>query len=432
MNDVDTLLAALADPLPDAPPSATLVAALRRELAAREAKAAVALEAARAEIEASARFVAVLSHEIRTPLNGVLAVAEVLAAEALPPAAARHARTVAESSRALLRILSDALDLHRGGGEAGALALSPAPEPLRPLVDELEALWRPRALADGVRLHVSYLGDPGACAVVDGLRLRQVLNNLLGNALKFAAGGAVELAVSARPGADGLAVSAEVRDTGPGIAPDMLERVFEPFAQTELGRAMGGAGLGLAVSRRVASALGGRVYARNNAGRGATFVLELLLPFATAEAEARSTPAAPPARTLPRAAHVLVVDDNATNRVVAQTLCRMFGASSEVAADGVEAVELARTGAFDLVLMDIRMPRMDGVEAARAIRATSGPVGRVPIIALTANADNDMARLYIAAGMQSVVEKPIQSDRLLAAMTAALEGRGAAAAARAA
>ncbi len=432
MTAVDTLLAALADPLPDAPPPATLVAALRRELAAREAAAAREMASARAEVEASNRFVAVLSHEIRTPLNGVLAVAELLQGEALPPGAARLARTVVESSRNLLRILTDALDLHRGGGEGGALALSAAPEPLRPLLDELEALWRPRAVADGVRLHVSYSGEPGACAVVDGVRLRQVLNNLLGNALKFAAGGAVELAVSARPGADGLSVTAEVRDTGPGIAPDMLERVFEPFAQTELGRAMGGAGLGLAVSRRIATALGGRLYARNNAGRGATLVLELLLPFAAADGDGGSAATAPPTRTLPRAAHVLVVDDNATNRVVAQTLCRMFGASSEVAADGVEAVEMARTGAFDLVLMDIRMPRMDGVEATRAIRATTGAVGRMPIIALTANADADVARLYIAAGMQDVVEKPIQSDRLLAAMTAALDAPGVAAAARAA
>jgi two-component system, sensor histidine kinase len=262
---------------------------------------------------------------------------------------------------------------------------------------------------------------------VDGVRLRQVLNNLLGNALKFAAGGAVELAVTARPGPDGLAVAVEVRDTGPGVPPAMLETVFEPFAQTELGRAMGGAGLGLAVSRRIVAAMGGRLHARNNAGRGATFAVELLLPRPAGEAGE----AAPvqPARTLPRPAHVLVVDDNATNRVVAQTLCRMFGASSEVAADGVEAVEMARTGAFDLILMDIRMPRMDGVEATRAIRATSGPVGRTPIIALTANADAEVSRLYLAAGMAGVVEKPIQSDRLLAAMTAALEGPGAAVAA---
>ncbi|MBE7218298.1 MAG: response regulator [Caulobacteraceae bacterium] len=422
MNRLDALLDALADPAPGGLSRADLLAAARREVAARDAAAAKALAAAKATADERTRFIAVLSHEIRTPLNGVLAVAELLDKEPLQPPAKGYARTVAESARTLLRILSDALELHRGEGPTGGVTLTPAPEPLHPLVDELEALWRPRAAAEGVRLHMSYVGDTAIQAVVDGVRLRQVLNNLLGNALKFAAGGGVELTLSAAPGPDGLRVRAEVRDTGPGLEPDMLERVFEPFSQTELGRAMGGAGLGLAVSRRIAEAMGGRLSARNNPGRGAAFTLDLLLAQASVAPVLReAAPAPADSQRLPRSAHVLVVDDNATNRMVAQTLCRIFGATSETAGDGLEAVELARSGAFDLILMDIRMPRMDGVEATRAIRALPAPVSATPILALTANVDPGAAEAYLAAGMQAVVEKPIQSDRLYAAMRDALE-----------
>ena len=422
MTRLDALLAALADPAPGGLARADLLAAARRELEAQDAAQAQALAAARFDAEEKARFIAVLSHEIRTPLNGVLAVAELLEREALPAAAAGYARTVADASRTLLRVLSDALDLHRGGGAGpqGGLPLSPAPEPLRPLLDELEALWRPRAAAEGARLHVSYAGDPTLAVMVDGVRLRQVLNNLVGNALKFAGAGVVEASLSAKPEAGGLRVCVEVRDTGPGVDPDMLERVFEPFVQSELGRSMGGAGLGLAVSRRVAHALGGRLWARNNAGRGACFALELVLPKAGEPAEAPAAVADAGCR-LGRPAHVLVVDDNATNRMVAQTLCRIFGASTETASDGAEAVEMVRDGAFDLVLMDIRMPRMDGVEATRAIRALPGPAASTPVVALTANVEPEAARSYLAAGMRAVVEKPIQSERLLAAMREALE-----------
>lgn len=426
MTRLNALLAALADPAPGGLPRAGLLAAVRRELEAQDAAHAAALAAARFDAEEKARFIAILSHEIRTPLNGVLAVAELMEREALAELATGYARTVADSSRSLLRVLSDALELHRGGGAQSGLPLCPAPEPLRPLLDELEALWRPRAAAEGARLHVSYAGDPTLSALVDGVRLRQVLNNLLGNALKFAGGGVVEASLSVEPQGDSLRMRADVRDTGPGLDPDMLERVFEPFVQTELGRAMGGAGLGLAVSHRIAEAMGGRLTARNNPGKGACFTLEVALPRAGEPVAAPAAPADAARASLGRPAHVLVVDDNATNRMVAQTLCRIFGASTETAGDGVEAVEMVRAGAFDLVLMDIRMPRMDGLEATRAIRALPGPAGATPVVALTANVEPEAARSYLAAGMRAVVEKPIQSERLLAAMREALEaGAGA-------
>ncbi len=165
--------------------------------------------------------------------------------------------------------------------------------------------------------------------------------------------------------------------------------------------------------------MGGTIHAESNVGEGVTVSFDLLLPRAEVETEVAP---APTIGSASGAVHVLVVDDNATNRMVAEGLCEMFDCTSETAEDGVEAVEAARSGRFDLILMDIKMPRMDGMEATRAIRDLEGPAGRVPIIALTANADPEDAKAYLACGMASVVEKPIKPERLLAAMNAALEG----------
>jgi CheY-like chemotaxis protein len=180
------------------------------------------------------------------------------------------------------------------------------------------------------------------------------------------------------------------------------------------------AALGLVLAREVIQALGGRVWKEAHEGSARTLAFELVLPAAAEEAEP-TRQAAPGRRS-----HILVVDDNATNRMVAQALCEMFDCTCEAAEDGQEAVEAARAGRFDLILMDIRMPNMDGVEAARAIRALPGAAGRVPIIALTANADPEDAQTYRAAGMNGVVEKPMKAEHLLVALREALDGGGAA------
>ncbi len=371
-----------------------------------------ALESARSR----SQFLTVMSHELRTPMNGVLAVAELLRRQPLNAQAHAHVTTIVESSETLLRILQDALDLSRA--EAGELELRATPTPLRELMDEVQAQWAPRASQDNVSLMISYEGDTELAAVIDGARLKQVFNNLIGNALKFARNGVVEASLKATAAGDRITLEARIRDDGPGIDADRVDTIFEPFVH---GSGQDGAGLGLSICRQIIDRMGGRVWARNNGGRGATFGFDVEVQRTQAEAAAASNVQSLPDLEMASTPHVLIVDDNATNRVVAQALCEMFGCTSETAEDGAEALEAVQERKFDLVLMDIKMPRMDGVQATKAIRALDGPVGGIPIVALTANADPEDAKKYLACGMAAVVEKPIKPERLRMAMNAALE-----------
>ncbi len=370
-----------------------------------------ALAAARAK----SQFLGIMSHELRTPMNGVLAVAELLRRQPLNAQAQAHVATIVESSETLIRILQDALDLSRA--EAGELELTTAPTPLRALMDDVQAMWAPRASQDDVSLMIGYEGDTDLAAHVDGVRLKQVFNNLIGNALKFARNGVVEAGLKAWADGDRIRIEARVRDDGPGVAPDRVDVIFEPFVH---GSGPDGAGLGLAICRQIVDRMDGRIWAENNAGRGATFAFDLTLPRAEIAPERQADVTELVEFNAVENPHVLIVDDNATNRIVAQALCEMFGCTSETAEDGVEAVEAVRDRRFDLILMDIKMPRMDGVQATRAIRALEGEPGRTPIVALTANADPDDAVGYMAEGMAAVVEKPIKPERLRMAMMNAL------------
>jgi signal transduction histidine kinase/CheY-like chemotaxis protein len=379
---------------------------------------AQALAAARSKAE----FLAVMTHELRTPMNGVLAVADLLRRQPLNKQAQAHVATIMESSEALLRILQDALDLARA--EAGELELVPSPTPLRALMDEVQATWAPRAAQDNVTLMVSYEGDTELSALIDARRLTQVFDNLVGNALKFARNGVVEAGLKATAAGEAVRLEARVRDDGPGIDPTRVDMIFEPFVH---GSGPDGAGLGLSICRQIIDRMGGRIRAENNHGRGATFSFALDAPRAETAGTQASNVEELPDLDLQDSPHVLIVDDNATNRVVAQALCEMFGCTSETAEDGVEAVECVKERRFDLVLMDIKMPRMDGVQATEAIRALPGPERTIPIVALTANADPEDAKRYLAIGMAAVVEKPIKPERLRMAMNAALEQAAAAA-----
>ena len=363
--------------------------------------------------EERGRFLDLLGREIRTPLNGVVAVAELLERQPMSPDAQAYVRTIVESSRALLRRLDDAFDLALG--EAGKLDVIAAPVQLREVVDQVQADWLSRK-SDGATLLVAYDGEPDLSVVVDAARLKQVFGNLIGHALSATPRGAVEASLRARASHEGVYVEGRVRDAGPGLAPERLARIFETAPAH--GRS---SGLGLALSRRIIEAMRGSIRAESNIGAGVTVVFELLVPR-TVEAAAD-----PMQLDDGGAVHVLIVDDNATNRMVAESLCEMFDCTSETAEDGVQAVEAARSGRFDLILMDIKMPRMDGVEATRTIRALPGKIGQAPIIALTANADPDDVKTYLGAGMNAVVEKPIKPDKLLAAMNAVLTARAGAA-----
>jgi len=379
-----------------------------------------------ASARAKSQFLAIMSHELRTPMNGVLAVAELLRRQPLNAQAQAHVTTIVDSSETLLRILQDALDLSRA--EAGELELHPEPTPLRALMDDVQSLWAPRASQDDVTLMVSYEGDTELAAVIDGVRVKQLFNNLISNALKFARNGIVEVGLKAAAVGDTIRLEARVRDDGPGVEPDRVDEIFDPFVH---GSGPDGAGLGLAICRQIVDRMNGRIWAENNPGRGATFAFDVDVPRTQAAAVAPSNVESIGDGELLTNPHILIVDDNATNRVVAQALCEMFGCTSETAEDGLEALEAVQERRFDLVLMDIKMPRMDGVQATMAIRALEGPAGVLPIVALTANADPDDARKYIEIGMAAVVEKPIKPERLRMAMNLALEQAAAAARAEA-
>lgn len=366
------------------------------------------------------RFMGLLNRELSTSMNGVLAVADLLHRQPLNDAAKAHARTIMDSAEDMLGNLRDALDLARA--EAGELQIAAAATPLRTLMDELQSHWSPRAAQDGVTLMVGYEGDTELAAMVDPGRLRQVFNNLIGNALRFARHGMVEASLKAQTQGDRVLIEARVRDDGPAD---------DSRAGGLLDSSMDDSGLGLAISRRLVECMDGRIWAENNTGRGATFAFDLSAPIAFIEREEPTNVADLDQFQLQARPHVLIADDNATNRVVAQALCEMFGCTSETVEDGQEAVEAVQSRPFDLILMDIKMPRLDGVGATRAIRALDGAQRDIPIIALTANADPDDAKAYLAAGMAAVVEKPIKPERLRLAMNTALEPATAQAPARA-
>ena len=376
---------------------------------------------AQAALQAKSKFLAVMSHEIRTPLNGVLTVADILSRRLTQTELKPYVHTILDSGHTLLRLLTDALDFSRA--DAGHLELQQEPFCVSALVGDVAGLWTAPAVDKGLDFDIAYEGPADLWALGDEVRLKQVFNNLIGNAIKFTDRGAVRLRLIADRDDVYVRLRAEVADNGPGVADDHLPHIFHPFVQEDAGRAKGGTGLGLAICRELVERMDGHIQAFHTPGGGLTVAFETTAfhvpieqhPAPEVVVGLKDEPLFP--------LHVLIADDNATNRMVAETLCNMFGCTSQSVADGVEAVDAVRTGAFDLILMDIKMPLMDGLEAARRIRALHGPAAQAPIVALTANADPWDAAEYLDAGMDAVVEKPIKPAALLAAMTAAVEAR---------
>ena len=385
------------------------MSALARSLAAAEAQA-------QASSRAKSEFLAVMSHEIRTPLNGVLGIAGLLDRKLQQEELRPYVQTILDSGQTLLRLLTDALDMSRAS--AGMLTLEPAPLHIDALGTDLEALWRSRAEEKGLTLTVACDTGSHDWVLGDGMRIKQLLNNLIGNALKFTAEGEVVVSLASRWQDGAVRIDAIVDDSGPGIPDDTAATIFEPFNTGRASREGAGAGLGLAICRQIVERMGGSIGVGRSPQDGARFHFTLALPCCGPEMRAAAEVMAEP--TPHETLHVLIADDNATNRFVAARLLEMFGCSHEVVEDGAQAVEAARTRPFDLILMDIKMPVMDGVAATRAIRALPGPAGRIPILALTANADDRDAAEYGAAGMNGVAQKPIQPDALLNAIRLAL------------
>ncbi|HEV2363670.1 MAG TPA: response regulator [Caulobacteraceae bacterium] len=291
--------------------------------------------------------------------------------------------------------------------EASGLERRPRPQPLRPIMDRIEARWRERAAAAGAKLLVAFEGEPDIEAQVDAERVDQFMDALILHAIGGREGAVIEIAMTARKRADVVAIEIVARDDRLGRDPAYVEALIAGAAPiAEAGGAE--AAIALALAKYIAAAIGGELSARANPGPGSTLVLNASLASGQVEA--------PAPEQIEHRGHLLIVDDNATNRMVVEALCEMFGWSAECACDGLEALAAARVGRFDAILMDIRMPHMDGVEAARAIRALEGEAAITPIIALTANADPDEVRSYLQAGMQGVVEKPVKPEKLLAAL----------------
>jgi two-component system, sensor histidine kinase len=353
--------------------------------------------------------------EIRQQMEGVLALTEQLGRLRLPPDAEACVAGIEEMASGVHQLVDAARNLRKLTTEG--LTLEPAPLRLRELVDEVHARWEPTAAVSGVTLLVSYDGDPEACALGDRTRLLQVFDGLIGEAVASMRRGAVEASLVTCIGPEGVRLEGRVRGArNPAWETQDLEtRVRDVESRFGLRVA-----IGVALARQILDGFGGGLRSEGAGGASETVIFEILLPIASD---------APPEEELhaaDRSAHILVVDDNATNRMVAQALCEMFDCTCESAKDGEEALEAARHGRFDLILMDIKMPVMDGVAATRAIRALPGVPGLVPIIALTANAEPEDAEGYLAAGMNGVVEKPMKPEQLLAALQAALGGAAAA------
>jgi signal transduction histidine kinase/ActR/RegA family two-component response regulator len=394
---------------------------------------AAARDAAEAANRAKSEFLANMSHEIRTPLNGVMGVASALARTSLTARQREMVRLIEISADSLQVLLSDVLDVARV--EAGRLEISAEPFDVRDTAFAVAELFRAKAEEKGLELSVQLARQVGRRHVGDAVRLKQILANLLSNAVKFTETGAVSLTVSASPelgGAQALAFAIE--DTGIGFDDDTAARLFTRFAQADgsITRRFGGTGLGLSISAALAELMGGRIDATSVVGEGSRFSLTLTLPAAAEDVEGRADPAAE-ALTSPRASaadgadrplRILVAEDHEVNRRVVQLIFEGLDAELTMAEDGLDALERFTTGAFDLVLMDVQMPRMDGLQSTRAIRqresARLGP--RTPIIMLTANALPEHEAAGRAAGADAFLTKPIVARDLLAAVSAALAG----------
>ncbi len=385
--------------------------AQRVEARTREAET-VRAEAERASA-AKSDFLATMSHEIRTPLNGVIGYTDLLT-EVLDPGtpAARYAERIRTAGAALLMIVDDILDF--SALEAGRITLASEPFALGGLIDNALSIVRASAERKGLRLTVEAEDDLPHDVCGDQDRLRQVLLNLINNAIKFTDRGRVTLRLSRLEEADGTRLRFAVTDTGIGIPADKQHLLFERFSQVDgtIRREFGGTGLGLAISKRLVERMGGTVGVASAPSYGSTFWFDVALPPAAA-------PAPGPARasaTQSIGRRVLLVEDVPLNQELASTVLRAGGHTVDVAGSGAEAIAVVQIRPYDVVLMDVQMPGMDGLTAARRIRALNHPCAGVPIIAMTANVLPQQVSATRAAGMVDHVGKPFRRETLLAAV----------------
>lgn len=402
---------------PDGRPSSRLVMVeditARKEAEEELRRAKVAAESAN---QAKSQFLASVSHEVRTPLTGILGMAELLHGTTLSPEQRGYLEMLRASAGILLEIISELLDLSRI--EAGKLTLSPTPFDPRRLLDETLRMLEPRARGKGLKLRGLTADTVPAHVVGDAVRFRQILVNLLDNALKFTDRGSVAASLDAAAlEAGGIELRLTVTDTGIGIAADRQAAIFEPFAQANpsIARCYGGTGLGLAISARLAELMGGCLRVESAPGNGSSFHLTARMGIALEEAPPPKAPA-PPARSF-QPLRVLLAEDNPINQRLVVSLLERHGHRVVAASDGREALAALDHDSFDVVLLDLQMPEMDGFETTSAIRARERETGhRLPVVAMTASAMPADRDRCLAADMDAYLVKPFEAQDLLRAV----------------
>jgi signal transduction histidine kinase len=374
-----------------------------------------AKEEAEAAARAKASFLATMSHEIRTPMNGVLGMLHLLGNSPLSEDQRDLLETARGSAGALLGILNDILDFSKL--EAGQLRIEATDFDLHRLIHDVIALLQGGADDKGLFLVAKIAAAVPRQVVGDPTRLRQVLTNLIGNALKFTSGGGVTVRVGLEQAEASLSqLRVEVQDTGIGIAPEGVATLFQEFVQADssITRRFGGTGLGLAICRRLVEMMGGTIGCDSRPGQGATFWFTTKVGLASVTA-VPSVPAAEYRAAIAPMA-VLLAEDNPVNQKLTTILLSRWGHTVTLARNGAEAIDAVMGASFDVVLMDVHMPAIDGLEATRRIRAMGGPMAAVPIVAMTADVlEGDTARC-LAAGMDDYVAKPVDPDRLQAVL----------------
>lgn len=380
--------------------------------------------------QAKSGFLASMSHEIRTPLNGVIGMAQALSHRDLPPVEREMVDTILESSRSLMTLLNDILDISKI--EAGKLEISPIADDLRHKMARLERFYRPVAEEKGLVLKV--VVDPSLPNVLefDPVRVRQCVENIVSNALKFTSKGGVMVAVT-RVGdtSKGIRLKVHVKDTGIGMTPEQQSKLFQNFSQADSSttRQFGGSGLGLSIARKLARMMGGDVTCVSKYGEGSifSFSFEAGIPESARQTgpQDQETGNSETSRAVGSLKQVraLVVDDNGINRRVARVFLEPLGMVVTEASDGMEALEFLEREQFDIVLLDVHMPIMDGPETFKRIRASGKDWSNIPVIALTADAMSGDREKYLAMGMDEYVSKPIEERNLITALSRLLGGK---------